>query len=222
LKGEPDHLFHNNGDGTFTDVSEAAGVADKDASYGFTSTFVDVNNDGRVDLLVANDSTPNYLYINKGDGTFEDVSMFSGFALNQDGRETASMGLAVGDYRNDGLIDLYAGTFSDDYKPLYRNEGNGNYREISPEMGIAEATYPFLTWSTEFIDYDNDGWKDLLAVNGHIYPQADQYQWGTSYAQRPYLLQDAVEASATANLPLALAHPPQQIVETAVAGHAAA
>src|ERR1700677_3591633 len=96
LKGESDHLFHNNGDGTFTDVSEAAGVSDKDASYGFTSTFVDVNNDGRVDLLGANNSPPNYLYINKGNGTFEDVSMFSGFALNQDGRETASMGLAVG------------------------------------------------------------------------------------------------------------------------------
>ena len=154
-------------------------------SYGFTSTFVDVNNDGRVDLVVANDSTPNYLYINKGDGTFEDVSLFSGFALNQDGRETASMGLAVGDYRNDGLIDLYAGTFSDDYKPLYRNEGNGNYREISPEMGIAENTYPFLTWSTEFIDYDNDGWKDLLAINGHVYPQVDEHPWGTSFAAAP-------------------------------------
>jgi enediyne biosynthesis protein E4 len=201
LKGEPDHLFHNNGDGTFTDVSTEAGVADKDASYGFTSTFVDVNNDGRVDLLVANDSTPNYLYINKGNGTFEDVSLFSGFALNQDGRETASMGLAVGDYRNDGLIDLYAGTFSDDYKPLYRNEGNGNYREISPEMGIAEGTYPFLTWSTEFIDYDNDGWKDLLAINGHVYPQVDEHPWGTSFAQRPFLLHNLNKGAKFAMVP---------------------
>jgi hypothetical protein len=98
------------------------------------------------------------------------------------------MGLAVGDYRNGGMVDLYTGTFSDDYKPLYRNEGKANYTEISPEMGIADITYPFLTWSTEFIDYDNDGWKDLFAVNGHVYPQADQYQWGTSWAQRPYLL----------------------------------
>ncbi|MDP9169073.1 MAG: CRTAC1 family protein, partial [Acidobacteriota bacterium] len=188
LKGEPDHLFHNNGDGTFTDVSKQAGVSDPKAYYGFTSTFADVNNDGRVDLLVANDSTPNYLYINKGDGTFKDASFLSGFALNQDGRETASMGLAVGDYRNQGFMDLYAGTFSDDYKPLFRNEGNANFTEISPEMGIADITYPFLTWATEFIDYDNDGWKDLLAVNGHVYPQVDQHPWGTSYAQRPYLL----------------------------------
>jgi enediyne biosynthesis protein E4 len=188
LKGEPDHLFHNNGDGTFTDVSVKAGVSDPKNYYGFTSTFVDLDGDGKVDLLVANDSTPNYLYLNKGDGTFKDVSFLSGFAVNQDGRETASMGMAVGDYRNDGLIDLYIGTFSDDYKPLYRNEGKANYSEISPEMGIAESTYPFFTWSTEFLDYDNDGWKDVLAVNGHIYPEADKYPWGTSYSQRPYLL----------------------------------
>ncbi len=99
LKGEPDHLFHNNGDGTFTDVSEKAGVADNNGYYGFASVFIDVNNDGRPDLLVANDSTPNYLYINKGDGTFEDASYASGYALNENGRETASMGIAVGDYR---------------------------------------------------------------------------------------------------------------------------
>jgi enediyne biosynthesis protein E4 len=187
LKGEPDHLFHNNGDGTFTDVSEKAGVSDPDRHYGFTSTFVDVNNDGKVDLLVANDSTANFIYINKGDGTFEDASFYSGFALNQDGQEQASMGLAVGDYRNNGLVDLYTGTFSDDYKSLFRNDGKGNFREITPEMGMAEVTYPFLTWSTEFIDYDNDGWKDIFAVNGHVYPQADLYNWGTSFAQRPYL-----------------------------------
>jgi enediyne biosynthesis protein E4 len=187
LKGEGDHLFHNNGDGTFTDVSEKAGVSDKKGYYGFTAVFVDVNNDGKVDLLVANDSTPNYLYINKGDGTFKDASFSSGFALNQDGQEVANMGMAVGDYRNNGLLDLYTGTFSDDYKPLFRNGGNAYYTEITPEMGMAQFTYPFLTWSTEFIDYDNDGWKDILAVNGHVYPQVDKYNWGTSFAQRPYL-----------------------------------
>jgi hypothetical protein len=187
LKGEPDHLFHNNGDGTFTEVSEKAGVADPDRHYGFTSVFVDVNNDGKVDLVVANDSTANFIYINKGDGTFEDASIYSGFALNQDGQEQASMGLAVGDYRNNGLVDLYTGTFSDDYKSLFRNEGKGNFRDITPEMGMADVTYPFLTWSTEFIDYDNDGWKDIFAVNGHVYPEADVYNWGTSFAQRPYL-----------------------------------
>jgi enediyne biosynthesis protein E4 len=188
LKGEPDHLFHNNGDGTFTDVSKQAGVADDKGYYGITAVFVDVNNDGKPDLVVANDSTSNYLYLNKGNGTFEDVSLISGFALNQEGRETSSMSLAVGDYRNNGLIDLYVGTFSDDYKPLYRNDGKAMYSEISPEMGIAWPTSQFVTWATEFIDYDNDGWQDLLAINGHVFPEVDRHQWGTSYAQRPYLL----------------------------------
>jgi hypothetical protein len=187
LQGEPDHLFHNNGDGTFTDVSEKAGVADKAGYFGFTAVFVDINNDGKVDLVVTDDSSPNYMYLNKGDGTFEDVSFESGFALNQQGRDQAGMGLAVGDYLNNGLVDLYTGTFSDDYKPLFRNGGEQGFTEISPEMGIAAVTYPFLTWATEFIDYDNDGWKDIFLVNGHVYPQVDQNDWGTSYAQRPLL-----------------------------------
>jgi len=187
LHGEPDHLFHNNGDGTFTDVSVAAGVDDKANYYGFSSTFVDVNNDGKVDLIVADDSTPNYVYINKGNGTFEDVSFGSGFALNADARETASMGLAVGDYLNNGRLDLYTTTFSDDYKTLFRNEGGGNFTDISPEMGIAEITYPFLSWGTEFIDYDNDGWKDIMSVSGHVYPQVDHHNWGMTFAERPLL-----------------------------------
>jgi hypothetical protein len=187
LEGEPDHLFHNNGDGTFTDVSEKAGVGDKNRYYGFSSTFVDVNNDGKVDLIVADDSTPNYLYINKGDGTFDDASFYSGFALNQDARETASMGLGVGDYLNNGRVDLYTTTFSDDYKTLFRNEGEGNFSEITPQTGIAEVTFPFLSWGTEFIDYDNDGWKDIMSVSGHVYPQADQHDWGTTFAERPML-----------------------------------
>ena len=187
LKGEPDHLFHNNGDGTFTDVSVKAGVSDKDAYYGFTAVFVDLNNDGKVDLAVTNDSSPNYLYINKGDGTFEDDSFESGFALNQNGLEQAGMGLAVGDYMNNGLLDMYTGTFSDDYKPLFRNGGDAAFTEISPRIGLAAPTYPFLTWATEFIDYDNDGWKDIFLVNGHVYPVVDKQDWGTSYAQRPLL-----------------------------------
>jgi enediyne biosynthesis protein E4 len=187
LQGEPDHLFHNNGDGTFTDVSEKAGVSDKRRYYGFSSTFVDINNDGKVDLVVTDDSSPNYLYINKGDGTFEDTSFYSGFALNQDARETASMGLAVGDYTNNGRLDLYTTTFSDDYKTLYRNDGEGNFTDITPQMRIAEPTYPFLSWGTEFFDYDNDGWKDLMFVAGHVYPVVDQHDWGTSWAERPLL-----------------------------------
>ncbi|HEX4022154.1 MAG TPA: CRTAC1 family protein [Acidobacteriaceae bacterium] len=187
LPGEPDHLFHNNGDGTFTDVSVKAGVSDPVHNYGFSSTFVDVNNDGKVDLVVTDDSTPSYLYINKGDGTFEDTSYYSGFALNQNAREQANMGLAVGDYRNNGLVDFYTGTFSDDYKPLFEDMGNASFTEIAPQMDMADATYPFLTWATEFIDYDNDGWKDIFLANGHVYPQVDQHNWGTSFAERPLL-----------------------------------
>jgi hypothetical protein len=187
LPGEPDHLFHNNGDGTFTDVSEKAGVSDPNHYYGFSSTFVDVNNDGKVDLVVSNDSSPNYLYLNNGDCTFENASYYSGFALNQQGFETANMGLAAGDYLNNGLVDLFTTTFSDDYKTLFRNQGDGNFTEVSPEMGIAQITYPFLSWATEFIDYDNDGWKDIMAINGHLLPQVDHHDWGTTYAERPLL-----------------------------------
>jgi hypothetical protein len=187
LPGESDHLFHNNGDGTFTDVSEKAGVSDKAGYYGLSSVFIDVNDDGKLDLLVANDSTPNYLYINKGDGTFEDQSYASGYALNKEGRETASMGIAVGDYRNNGRIDIFNTTFSDDYKVLYRNDGEANFTDVSNETHIADLTIPFLGWGTAFLDYDNDGWKDLLEVNGHVYRNADTNNWGTSWAERPLL-----------------------------------
>jgi len=210
LKGEPDHLFHNNGDGTFTDVSEKAGVADKGGYYGLASLFIDVNDDGEPDLLVADDSTPNYLCPNKGDGTFEDASYASGYALNENGRETASMGIAYGDYRNNGLVDFYNTTFSDDYNPLYRNDGNANFTDISYPAGIAEPTIPFLGWGTAFLDFDNDGWKDIVIANGHVYPSVDRSSWGTTFAQRPLLfhniegkkfdLMPAVEGSALANV----------------------
>jgi hypothetical protein len=190
LKGEPDHLFHNNGDGTFTDVSVQAGVSDPGAYYGFTTTFADVNNDGKVDLLVANDSSPNYLYLNKGDGTFEDVGYASGFALNKDGREIASMGLAVGDYRNNGLLDLLVTDFSDDYKVLYRNDGDAAFTDVSDAVGIAQLPVPFLGWGAGLVDYDNDGWKDIFMVNGHVYPEVDRHDWGTTYAQRPLLFRN--------------------------------
>jgi hypothetical protein len=190
LPGEPDHLFHNNGDGTFTDVSVKAGVSDPDRFYGFTAIFVDVNNDGKVDLLVANDSERNYLYINKGDGTFDDQSYISGFALNVDGRETASMGLAVGDYMNNGRVDVLVTDFSDDYKVLYRNDGDASFTDVARDAGIARISIPFVGWGDGLIDYDNDGWKDAMMINGHVYPQVDEHDWGTTYAERPLLFRN--------------------------------
>jgi enediyne biosynthesis protein E4 len=190
LPGERNHLFHNNGDGTFTEVSEKAGVANEQGYYGFGAIFADVSDDGRVDLVVANDSTPNYLFLNKGDGTFEDYSYASGFALNESGREQASMGLAAGDYRNDGRLSLFVTNFSDDYFTLYQNEGDTAFTDVSFQAGIAETTIPFLGWGAGFIDYDNDGFKDLLTANGHVYPAVDDNDWGMTYRQRPLLFRN--------------------------------
>ena len=188
LEGEPDHLFHNNGDGTFTDVSVKAGVSDSvNRYYGLTPVFVDVNNDGKPDLVVANDSTLSYLYLNRGDGTFEDASFATGFGLNEDGHEVAAMGVAVGDYMNNGLLDFAISDFSDEAKLLFRNQGTAGFSEVSMHSGIGKISIPFLGWGDAFLDYDNDGWLDLMFVNGHIYPAADRLDWGTSYAQRSLL-----------------------------------
>ncbi len=185
LQGEPDHLFHNNGDGTFTDVTAKAGVEDKNRYYGFTAIFVSLSGDGKPDLVVGNDSTPNYLYINKGNGTFEDDSYLSGFALNADGREIASMGIAAGDYENNGLIDFFVTDFGDDYKVLFHNDGNASFTDVSYQAGVAQPTIPFVGWGDGFFDFDNDGWLDLFMVNGHVYPQVDRHDWGTTWAERP-------------------------------------
>ncbi len=195
LPGEPDHLFHNNGDGTFTDVTVKAGVEDKDRYYGFTAIFVDINGDGKPDLVAGNDSEPNFLYINKGDGTFDDQSYVSGFALNKDGREIASMGIAVGDYENNGLIDFYITDFGDDYKVLFHNDGDSSFTDVSYKAGIAQTTIPFVGWGDGFIDYDNDGWLDLFEVNGHVYPQVDQHDWGTTWAERPLLFHNVPDGA---------------------------
>ena len=119
------------------------------------------------------------------------MSYASGYALNEGGRETATMGIAAGDFANDGKMDIFNTTFSDDYKPLYRNEGDANMTDISYQLGIAETTVPFLGWGDAFVDYDNDGWKDLIMSDGHVYPQVDQHPWGTSWAQRPLLFHNA-------------------------------
>ena len=190
LPGERDHLFHNNGDGTFTDVSIKAGVSDPDGYYGLAAVFVDVDDDGWVDLTVANDSTPNYLYLNRHNGTFEDVSYGSGFALSEDGREQASMAIAVGDYNRDGKVDLFTTTFSDDYKTLYRNDGGGNFSDVTYRSGLGEPTVPFLAWGAGFLDFDNDGLLDIFIANGHVYPGVDRQDWGTTWAERPQLFRN--------------------------------
>jgi hypothetical protein len=188
LQGEHDHLFHNNGDGTFTDVSRKLGVDDPSGYYGLGVLFADVNGDGKPDLLVANDSTPNYLYMNKGDGTFEDDSYMSGYALNADGREIANMGIAAGDYENNGHLSIVNTDFADDYNVLFQNDGTGTFTDVSYQAGIAQSSIPFVSFADGFLDYDNDGWKDLLIVNGHVYPEVDQHpEWGQSYAQRMLL-----------------------------------
>jgi hypothetical protein len=190
LPGEDDHLFHNNGDGTFTDVSIKAGVSDPNKYYGLASVFVDVDDDGWVDLLVANDSVPKYLYRNKHDGTFEDISYISGFALNDSGHEQASMGIGVGDYNRDGRVDFVISNFSDDYNTLYRNEGEAGFQDVSFQAGIAEPTIPFLSWGNCFLDFDNDGLVDIFFANGHVYPGVDKMDIGTTWAQRPQLFRN--------------------------------
>jgi hypothetical protein len=187
LPGEPDHLFHNDGNGKFTDVTVKAGVEDKEKYYGFSTIFLSLKGNGKPDLVVGNDSEPNFLYVNKGDGTFDDQSYISGFALNKDGREIASMGIAEGDYENNGLVDFYVTDFGDDYKVLFHNDGDTSFTDVSYRAGIAQTTIPFVGWGDGFIDYDNDGWLDLFEVNGHVYPQVDQHDWGTTFAERPLL-----------------------------------
>jgi hypothetical protein len=190
LIGEGDHLFHNNGDGTFTDVSVKAGVSDPQGRYGFASVFVDLDDDGWLDLVVANDSVPNYLYRNQHDGTFADVSYVSGLAVNGDGRAQSSMGIGVGDYNRDGKLDLFITTFSDDYKALYRNDGDSAFTDVSFKAGLGNPTIPFLSWGTGFLDFDNDGLLDIFIANGHVYPIADKTDWGTTWAQRPQLFRN--------------------------------
>lgn len=197
LKGESDTLYHQKPDGTFEDVSVKAGVNDPQKYYGFSSVFIHANEDAFLDLLVVNDSTPKQLYLNKGDGTFDEVGYPAGIALNENGREQAGMGLGVGDYDNDGLVDFYITNFSDDSNTLYHNDGDGNFIDVTFPSGHGEPTYPFLGWGTAFLDYDNDGWKDVLIANGHTYQGVDKQQWGTSYAQQPLLFRNLANGKFT-------------------------
>ncbi len=189
LRGAPDHLFRNNRDGTFTETTQQAGVTDAKGLYGFGVAWIDLDDDGRPDLLVANDSGPNYVYRNLGSGRFEDISYESGAAVDGNGREQAHMGVAVGDYDNDGRNDIHITNFADDFNVLYHNNG-ASVTDVSFRSGIAQVSLPFLGWGTDFLDYDNDGWLDLVVVNGHVYPAADTMPWNTSYAQRALLFRN--------------------------------
>ena len=188
LRGAGDALFHNNGDGTFTDVSKAAGVSDPNGYYGLDVIWADFNNTGRPDIYVANDSTPKFLYKNLGNGKFTDIGLESGTAVSDDGSEQASMGIAVGDYNHTGRPSLYITNFSDENDLLYRNDGDWNFTEVSYAAGVALPSLPFVKWGTAFVDLDNDGWLDLIAVNGHVYPQVDSLPNGARYRE-PKLLQ---------------------------------
>lgn len=183
LRGAGDSLFHNNGDGTFTDVSKAAGVDDPNGYYGLGVLWADFNNTGRPDIYVANDSTPKFLYKNLGNGKFKDVGLESGTAVSDDGSEQASMGLAIGDYNHTGRPSVYVTNFSDENDDLYRNEGDWNFKEVSYESGVALPSLPYVKWGTAFADLDNDGWLDLIAVDGHVYPQVDTLPAGAGYRE---------------------------------------
>ena len=172
-RGAPDALYHNNGDGTFADVTAKAGVADTKLYYGFQAVFEDFNNDGLPDIFVGNDSNPNYLYRNKGDGTFTEVGVASGVAFSGDGKEMSSMGVAVGDYDRDGNMDIFVTTFAADNYVLLHNDGDGLFSDVSYPSGVGKATLPHLGWATFFLDYDNDGYPDLFCANGHVYPEVD-------------------------------------------------
>jgi len=187
LKGAGDSLFHNNRDGTFTDVSKSAGVSDPSGYYGMGVVWADFNNTGRPDIYVANDSTPKFLYKNEGNGKFKDIGLESGTAVSEDGSEQASMGIAIGDYLHTGRPSLYVTNFSDENDLLYRNDGNWNFTDVSYPSGVALPSLPWVKWGAAFADLDNDGWLDLIAVSGHVYPQVDTLPSGGGYRQ-PKLL----------------------------------
>jgi hypothetical protein len=183
LTGDLDVLYHNNGDGTFSDVTTRAGVKDP-GYYGFGVVFTDLNDDGWADIYVANDSVPNLLFRNRGNGTFVEEGLVSGAALSSDGRAQAGMGVDAGDANGDGLPDLIVTNFSHDYNTLYENGPAGAFTDRSYATGIASTAGPYLGWGVKFVDVDNDGRLDIFISNGHVYPEVDKHGLGTRYQQR--------------------------------------
>jgi hypothetical protein len=190
MKASKDHLFKNNGDGTFAEVTDSSGVGSVAPGYGYGVAMGDVDGDGWIDIFVANDSTPNYLFHNLGQGRFEDVALQSGVAFNEDGHAQAGMGVALQDYNNDGRPDIYVTTFSDDYNTLFRNEGRLVFSDVTGPAGLRSSTWKELGWGTILEDFNNDGLKDLFVANGHVYPIVDRYGF-SSYAERNQLFENA-------------------------------
>jgi len=175
-------LFHNEGSGKFSDVSQVSGIGRATGCYGFTVSTSDFDNDGYPDLYVACDSTPSLLYRNQRNGTFEEMGVQSGVSLNEDGQEQAGMGVAVSDYDEDGHVDILKSNFGDDTPNLYHNNGDGSFEDRVYQSGLGAHTQ-YLGWGAHFIDADNDGRKDILIVNGHVYPQVDESKLPTRYKQ---------------------------------------
>jgi len=173
LKGTANLLYHNNGDGTFTDVSRKSGISNPSGYYGMTVTTVDYNNDGATDILVINDSTPSILYRNNRNGTFTDVGVRSGVAYDENGAEQSGMGVAASDYDGDGLVDIVKTQFSDNYPALYRNQGKGYFQEVSTRAGLNTVT-KYVQWGTGLVDFDNDTWPDLFYVTAHVFPELEK------------------------------------------------
>jgi enediyne biosynthesis protein E4 len=183
LKGSLDNLYHNNKDGTFTDVSKRSGIGEAEHRYGLTSIWSDLDNDGKLDLLVTNDAQSNYLYRGDGTGKFVDDSYSSGVALNENGAAQANMGIAIGDYLHTGRMSLVISHFDNEYAAFYRNDGGMSFTDISMVSGIAKGSRGYVGWGDAFVDFDNDGWADFFLVNGHVYPQVDSVPLGLKYRE---------------------------------------
>ncbi len=175
-------LYHNNGDGTFTDVSEPAGILKTGPRYSITAVAYDFDNDGWPDIYVAVDSEASILFHNNHNGTFSDVGVMAGVAYNSDGQEQAGMGVGVGDYDCDGWLDIFKTNFSDDTSDLYRNNGDGTFTDVTFMSGVGVNTQ-YVQWGCGFVDYDNDGWADILQVNGQVYPGIDALHLGQTFKE---------------------------------------
>ena len=183
LNGGKNILYHNNGDGTFSDVSDAAGISGANGTYGLGVLTADFDNDGWPDIYVANDSTASALYQNKKNGKFVDVGLEAGCVLSPDGKPQAGMGVSAADYDLDGNLDIVKTNFAGDTPSLYHNRGNWNFEDTTFTAGLGKHTQ-YLGWGCGFIDFDNDGWPDILLCNGHVYPEVEQLKTEAGYAQR--------------------------------------